>query len=67
MVRVFWWDGQEVFINPDNIMFIQIRDKYTSVIMVNGKDFSLSLASYEILTGMVPPKKGNGKAGFDVI
>jgi DNA-binding LytR/AlgR family response regulator len=66
MVRVFRWDGKEIFINPDNILFLEEKEKYSEVIMTDGKAYSLSTPSFQILSGMVP-KRGPGKAGFDVI
>lgn len=66
MVRIFRWDGKEAFINPDNILFLEEKEKYCEVIMTDGKAYSLSSTSFEILSGMTP-KRGPGKAGFDVI
>jgi len=66
MLRVFRYDGKEMFINPDNILFVELMDKYTSVTMVDGKSHSFSETSYEILTGR-NTQRGPGRAGFDVI
>lgn len=66
MVRVFRWDGKELFINPDNIMHMEMMDKYASVQMVSGPTLSLSSTSYDILSGhQRHPNNGPGKAGFD--
>lgn len=68
MVRVFRWDGKECFINPDNIMFMEMVDQYAKVIMADGDSISLSGTSYEILSGhQGHPNKGPGTAGFNVL
>lgn len=67
MVRVFRWDGKEVFINPDAIMLMERSEKYTDVTLVDGDKVSLSETSYDILSGHTGKKTGPGKAGFDVI
>jgi hypothetical protein len=68
MVRVYRWDGKEMFINPDNIMHMEMMDKYTSVQMLSGPTLSLSAPSYEILSGhQGHPKKGPGTAGFSIL
>lgn len=72
MVRVFRFDGKELFINPDHIMLIELRTGYggpdsTDVTMTDGKSHSLSATSYDILTGYTSNKNGPGKTGFDVI
>ena len=66
MVRVYRWDGKEMFINPSNVQYVEINDNYTVATMLSGPSLSLSLISYEILTESKPPSKGPGKAGFDV-
>jgi uncharacterized protein YlzI (FlbEa/FlbD family) len=72
MVRVFRFDGKELFINPDNVMFVEFRPGYgasdtTDVTMTDGKVHSLSATSYDILTGHIIKTGGPGKAGFDVL
>lgn len=72
MVRVYRWDGKETFINPDQVLFVEMMsgggyDKdYTQVIMSDGETYRLSAICYDILTG-VTTKRGPGKAGFDVL
>jgi hypothetical protein len=73
MTRVYRWDGKEIFINPDNILFVEFMagggyDKdYTQVIMSDGETYRLSSTGYEILTGQNGRKNTPGKAGFDVL
>ncbi len=73
MLRVFLWDGKEVFINADTVLFVEFmsgggydRD-FTQVTMTDGKNYRLSGTSYDILTGHSSPTRGQGRAGFDVI
>lgn len=68
MVRVWRWDGKEIFINPDLIGTVELSsdDTQTNVVMINGGTLSLSKASYDVITGVIT-KKGPGKAGFDVV
>lgn len=72
MVRVFRWDGKELFINPDHVSLVELREGFgekdtTEVTLINGKTHSLSAPSYDILTGHTGTKKGPGRAGFDVL
>lgn len=68
MLRVFRWDGKEMFINPDLVALVELTHdlSQTEVTLINGKTVSLSLPSYEALTGVPTKKAGPGKAGFDV-
>lgn len=67
MIRVFRFDGKEIFINPDNVMFVELREGFggpdtTDVTMIDGKTHSFSATTYEILSGAV---KKAAKPGFD--
>lgn len=72
MLRVYRFEGKEIFINPDHIMFVEFLagggyDKdSTQVTMDDGETYRLSGPSYEVLTGETGPRKTQGKAGFDV-
>lgn len=65
MVRVFRWDGKELFINPNNIMFIEKLDNQISVTLVNGDPIYLSETSYDILSEHQSPKQN--KPGFGIV
>ena len=69
MLRVWRWDGKEIFINADLIGTVELSadDTQTNVIMINGGTLSLSKASYDVITGVITKKTGPGKAGFDVL
>ena len=65
MIRVFRWDGKEVFINPDLVMFVEKSETGTDAYMVDGEKYKLSLTSYEILTEHTETQRKPGKAGFE--
>lgn len=68
MIRVYMWDGRELYINPSNIVTMEMMKTDTQVSLITGKVLFLSVSSYDILSGQVSPSnKGPGKAGFDIL